>query len=203
MHLFLSSDGATLGTRLALAEAKDLLNKHLAENPTTQPLESQASALAARDFPVKEVPSFVKAVCTWGNYAGIAARVLKNNSTKEIASAFRDALKLMSESPNSQALALTRINQVHGLGTPSFGSKHLRFLKPEHCPVFDSVLQRVLPYSFDAAGYALFAQDCIRISAALEARGSASATHRALGRWYAADVEGAIYIHALRMRGAA
>jgi hypothetical protein len=42
--------------------------------------------------------------------------------------------------------ALAAVNQLCCLGRPSFASKHLRFLRPEHCPVLDSVLATTLGY---------------------------------------------------------
>jgi hypothetical protein len=203
MPLTLHAEVATFGTSLPLKNANQLLAQHLLLNPTTQTLEAEASALAEEGFPWQEVPGFVKRVCSWGGYAGIAGRVLKHNSVDSIADALRDAWGILEADPSGHDRALLRLNSVHGLGTPSFASKHLRFIKPELCPVFDSELHQVLPYSFDGAGYAQFSQDCLTLAKHLNKSGLAGTTHRSGGVWYASDVEASLYIHARRLRGAA
>jgi len=87
------------------------------------------------------------------------------------------------------------MNVLNGLGSPSFASKHLRFLRPEVAPVFDSVLHKALPYSPDPTGYAEFGRDCTLLAEALTARGIPNAFQRKDARWFAADVEAALYAH--------
>ncbi len=80
----------------------------------------------------------------------------------------------------------------------SFASKHLRFLRPDICPVFDSYLHDALPYTLDASGYSDFANDCAWLAHQLGANQIPNPRQRAGGVWFAADVEGAIYMLATR-----
>lgn len=194
MPLFFDATSATFGTRLPFVKANELLARHLVANPSTLQTEAAAAALALEDFPPRKVALFVKAVCAWGGYAGVAGRVLNNNTAQEVATALRDSWNILNAPPVDPGKALMRLNSLHGLGTPSFASKHLRFLKPEVCPVFDSVLQEALPYPFSSAGYTAFSQDCQDLATDLNASGIGGLTHRTNGRWYAADVEAALYV---------
>jgi Holliday junction resolvase RusA-like endonuclease len=108
---------------------------------------------------------------------------------------FRKALEHLAANPSRVGRALGEVNKLHILGTPSFASKHLRFLRPDVCPVFDSVLREALPYSFDADGYDRFATDCTQLSDILRARGIENPRERQHGQWFAADVEAALFAH--------
>lgn len=190
------------GPQISLQAFPHLLNTHLLDNPDTLEIENDGREMIARDFRFTDVERFVKRVCAWGGYAGVAGRVLKpeNNDRTRLTTALRDAwLELQVSSP-SIGRALRHVNTVRGLGTPSFASKHLRFLAPEQCPVFDSVLQARLPYSFTARGYEAFANDCAWLAHRLNAAHLACPAKRQKAQWLAADVEAALYTHALKMR---
>jgi hypothetical protein len=146
-------------------------------------------------FPEKDVSAFVSAVCGWGGYAGIGGRILKRNTTSSLRDALSNAIVHLNATPPNFERALTTINQLHSLGTPSFASKHLRFLRPDICPVFDAVLRDALPYSFDPEGYALFALDCLSLSDNLQNGQIKNPRNRPNGAWFAADVEGALFVH--------
>ena len=147
--------------------------------------------MARQDFPADDTAAFVKAVCKWGGYPGIGGRVLKDNAITTICSTLREALSSLAIGP-STAKALTQMNVLRGLGTPSFASKHLRFLRPDICPVLDSILCDALPYSFDPDGYSDFCDDCASLTKALASSGIPNPNRKA-GIWFAADVEAALY----------
>jgi len=193
MGLFLYSDRAIFGTEVSISNFPKLLRSHLFAFPNTPDIETLGGELIATDFPEVKVVEFVKEVCNWGGYAGISGRVLKRNPITMIAAALRKAAHYLSQHPDNFAAALAEVNALSSLGTPSFASKHLRFLRPDICPVFDSLLQESLPYSFDASGYAAFARDCIQIASSLTAEKVVNPRERLDGRWFASDVEAAIY----------
>ena len=55
-----------------------------ADFPGTPAIEASGQQLCQAEFPEEALASFVKSVCAWGNYPGIAGRVLKRNSLPEI-----------------------------------------------------------------------------------------------------------------------
>ncbi len=169
-----------------------LVEYHLDEWLGTRELEHEASRLCAVGFPEKQLASFIKRVCEWGNYPGIAGRVLKNNDPLMIRRQFTGATNaLNSDIPDVQG-ALRRIKQIHSLGT-SFASKHLRFLRPDVCPVLDSIISKNLGY--DEHGYKQFSDDCLRIAKTLQQHGVCNPMGRESGKWFAADVEMALFTY--------
>jgi len=193
--LFLASGNATFGLRLPYEAMSELVVQHRRENPKTSELEDKGKALVQEGFARASAVQFVRSVCGWGGYDGIAGRVLKRNSHANLADALRRAWEALRRDPSAPEVALTYMNGLRSLGTPSFASKHLRFLCPEYCPVFDSLLQQALPYSFDAQGYGDFARDCRRLAEELVSKGVPGPAYRPSMRWYAADVEAALYMH--------
>jgi hypothetical protein len=147
------------------------------------------------NFLESELEPFITAVCNWGGYAGIGRRILNRNSLTALRDGIREADGLLDKSTPDVEGALTRLNRLHSLGSPSFASKHLRFLRPNICPVLDSVLRDALPYSFDPEGYATFAEHCRSIGEILKQQRANNQWGRHDGAWYAADVEAALYIY--------
>ncbi len=169
-----------------------LVKYHLNEWLGTRELEHEASRLCAVGFSEEQLASFIQRVCKWGNYPGIAGRVLKNNDLLMIRGQFIGAANaLNSDVPDVQG-ALRKIKQIYGLGT-SFASKHLRFLRPDVCPVLDSIISKNLGY--DEHGYKQFSDDCLRIAEALEQHGVVNPMGREGGKWFAADVEMALFTY--------
>ena len=199
MSLTILNGSAYLGLRLSLDSFPQLLQAHRDENPTTPEIEQLGQELAQRNFPEDMTTDFVRRVCEWGDYPGIWGRVLKNNLIETICQALRDALLSLATGP-SPAKALTQVNALSGLGSPSFASKHLRFLRPDICPVLDSILHDLLPYSFDPDGYSEFCKDCRLLAKALAERRVANPIARQHGVWFAADVEGALYMFARELK---
>ena len=193
--MLIRDDRVFFGIELPLAGFTELFSAHMTALPRTPEIEDMGQRLIDADFPEPAVRNFVKDVCGWGNYAGISGRVLKRNGTGAISAALKNAVGDLAQDPPRLAAALARVNSLSGLGEPSFASKHLRFLRPELCPVFDSQLREALPYSFDQEGYALFAVDCRELAVALKQAGVRNPRNRQDGVWFVADVEAALYAH--------
>ncbi len=191
------SDGTVyFGSRIQIPALAfpQLLRNHLIENPSTPTIEQFGQKLGEMDFPHEETAQFVSDVCNWGGYAGIGGRVLKNNRIDQICGAFRGALSDLNA--GSVFKALCRVNAISGLGTPSFASKHLRFLRPDMCAVFDSILRDSLAIPFDPSGYHKFCADCASLAHALVTKQIPCPASRDGGAWFTADAEGALYMFA-------
>jgi hypothetical protein len=197
MAIFINQRQVFFGFSMELASFESLVAEHLRRWPTTPTIETQGCQLIQNGFIDAELREFVKAVCRWGNYSGIAARVLnhKNNTLESIRSALQEALRLLSPPMPDHRGALLAVNRLHSLGTPSFASKHLRFLRPDICPVLDSAIREGMAYSFDPDGYQEFAKDCIILANELQNARIKNPRNRLDGRWFAADVEMALYAY--------
>jgi len=191
--LELRKDSAYIGIAIPLADFESLALRHLQKDPDTGAVEMEGRRLAENGFAPEATEAFVRSVCRWGGYPGVGGRVLKSNALDFISSTLREALALVRAANPDLVRALSTVNNIVGLRTPSFASKHLRFLEPRWCPVFDSYLRECLPYSFDPSGYAAFAADCATLARELGRRGAANPWPGRAGEWYAADVEASIY----------
>lgn len=192
MPVTIINGNAYFGIQVPLSSFPAYLQAFLNKYKNTPGIETLGANLAVQNFPQPGTEDFVKKVCgEWGGYPGIGGRVLKRNSISDICQAFRDATSILSTT-KSVADALIRVNKLRDLGTPSFASKHLRFLRPDLCGVYDSMLDEVLPYSFDAAGYSDFCDDLASVARDLVANGISNPTRQG-GAWFVADVEAALY----------
>jgi len=195
----IDNDGVFFGFGVPFARFEGLAKEFAQKNPKTLEVEASGRRLLAARFPEADIGYFVRAVSAWGGYEGIAGRILRRNSTLQLRTAFQEASsQITSEIPNVPA-ALAALNKLSGLGTPSFASKHLRFLFPEYCPVFDSILQEALPYSFDPRGYGEFARDCCTLAKELSQRAIISPWPERNRVWVAADAEAALYTYVLEI----
>jgi hypothetical protein len=165
---------------------------HLRNVPGTSAIEAQAAKLTADAFPEPAVAEFVKSVCRWGGYAGVWGRVLRDNDGRTLRCAFLDATRRLGGTSPDMVSALASVDSLKGLGL-SFASKHLRFLRPDLCPVFDSKLQAALRYPANRAGYTSFARDCRHLAHVLTERGAANPWPSREGQWFAADVEAVVF----------
>lgn len=170
-------------------EFSKLLKTAMKQDPKTLVVERQAKDLISADFKEPDTVSFVKAVCGWGNYAGVGGNVLKKNAVPDIVSALREGYRLSVDGKYSEAIS--RVTRLDGLAV-SFGSKHLRFLAPDRCVVLDSVLSQRLGYPMDPESYAEFRDDCDSICKKLNADQVPYPIPDG-GEWRVADVEHAIY----------
>jgi hypothetical protein len=177
------------GTSIPLADFPQLHAHHLNEVAGTRQLELAGFALSKHEFAFAALEPFIRQVCRWGNYAGIAGRILKRNTPQELMSRFAGTTAgFMGARP--AATALVSLNYLSGLGTPSFASKHLRFIRPDICPVLDRLLSRDLGYCFTPPGYQQFSTDCCAVAHQLDIAGFALPP---TNRWGAADVEMSIF----------
>lgn len=171
----------------------ELIQRHPRGIESALQLEAQAQPIRRGRFLRQELRDFIRAVCAWGGYSKTAARVLGENPFPKVRRHFeRAALALGQREPNIR-WALRELSELRFLGV-SFASKHLRFLRPEICPVLDSVLSEQLGYPLDGRGYQLFAEDCLQIAEILRKRRVPNPFRRAGGVWFAAEVEMALYV---------
>lgn len=203
MPLILTSDRAVFGTAVPIDSFPSLVRAHDGRFKQTETVEALGEEIIRDGFSPVLVSRFVREVCDWGGYAGISGRVLKRNTASDVAGALRSAYAHLCEPKPNVAAALSVVNTLNGLGTPSFASKHLRFLSPKQCPVFDSILQESLPYSFDAGGYTEFARDCSELAATLTASALPGLERRPNRAWFVADVEASLYAQITGLEGAA
>lgn len=192
MYLQQTESSIIIGPKFELTDFPILIQRHIEEFPGVPALEKLAVALVQVNFEFPQMENYIREVCRWGNFAGVGGRVIRNNEPQEIIDAFVEAHNYLIVDVPNVASALLRLNQLHSLGTPSFASKHLRFMKPELCPVYDSILTDKLPYAFTPLGYASFSKDCQVISNKLNAAAIGNPS-RESSLWLAADVEAAMF----------
>jgi hypothetical protein len=194
MPIQVDTNSITLGNEtVLLADFGSLIERHLYRYPNTPNLESEGSRLKSADFAEQELESFIRHVCAWGGYAGIGGRIINQNSMAKISECFHLAMmKLEADIPDISG-ALHEVNFIRGLGTPSFASKHLRFLRPDICPILDSIISENLDYPFDKYGYQELSSDCAKIAALLQSNQVPNPRHRDNNKWYISDVEMAIF----------
>ncbi|MEL7667270.1 MAG: hypothetical protein AAGU73_03585 [Actinomycetota bacterium] len=171
-----------------------VMEQYLLRTRHTLELEGVAMRLVQRGFPEDDTAHFVRAVCRWGGYPGIAGRVLKSNDAHKIRRALLGAVDALAEGDgHAPRRALESINAIRGLGTPSFASKHLRFLDPATCPVLDRLVARNYGYPLTPHGYELYATDCGNIARALRVAGKANPVPTRTNSWAAADVDAVLF----------
>jgi len=196
MPVKITDQNIIIGAVLRPSDFTELVELHLSNVQNTRELEHEAGRLCAAGFADKEqLAEFIREVCVWGGYAGIAGRVLnkENNPPPTISRQFITVTQAMnSEEPDIQG-AWYALNQIKHLG-PSFASKHLRFLRPDVCPVLDGVISQ-LGYAMNSSGYKQLSDDCLRIAEALQQYRISNPMDRESGKWFAADVEMALFAY--------
>lgn len=165
------------------------LQSHVSQYPKTSVVEKIGKQYVANGFPIATTEEFVREVCRWGNYPGVAGKVLKANDLSVV----RDYLcsahhKITSNDPRGAIEAVTSIKCL----AVSFGSKHLKFIAPDHAVVLDSVISERLGYPRDARGYADFLKDCFSIRDMLNSASIPATPKRPT--WRVSDVEMAIFM---------
>jgi hypothetical protein len=145
---------------IGLDELNDLLAGFMKKEPRTQVVEQQAQQLVKSDFRPDVLHNFIKAVCGWGGYSGIAGRVIKNNNGTKLSDAFRSAHSRANA--RDDLPAINSLLELNGFGV-SFASKHLKFLAPENAVVLNSIISKRLGYKPTPEGYKAFLNDCRRI----------------------------------------
>lgn len=189
----IDDDRIRFGFDISSQDLESKAAEHFSDVDGTLELEAAGEALVADGYPDDATAEFVRRVCRWGKYSDVWGRVLKNNSPAEIRAAFTSALEALAAPAHDLARALACVNRLHGLGSPSFASKHLRFLAPGHCPVFDDVLRTVLPYSYTPSGYAQWGSDCAVLAKALTSRRADNPWRDDDRGWLPPDAEAAVF----------
>lgn len=183
-------DGEMKIVRLAipLNEFPRLLAAHLAADHDTDEVEALGANYVEHDFQVTDTEEFVRRVCRWGNYDGVAGKVLQNNELGFVANRFREAHSALAD--GDPVAAIEAVTRVYGLAV-SFGSKHLKFLDPDRAVVLDSIISERLGYRRTAPDYADFVADCATIRDLLNQAGIPRPPE---GAWRISDVEMAIFM---------
>lgn len=192
MQLVVDEDSAVFERRFKLADFPDLVRAHLKNVPNTAEWEQLGQTVLDSEFEFEGLKKFIRNVCYWGGFAGVGGRVIKNNSCEVIIEKFRVARGYMTQEKPDKANALQAINELKGLGTPSFASKHLRFLWPQFCPVLDSNTTK-LGYDFTPEGYAKFAEDCEAIAKALMDRKIENPIGERSDQWFVSEIDMALF----------
>ncbi len=183
-------NGVTVaGKRVEFAAFPACVRAHLQHVPSTRDTEAVAIELVARGFQHGDVVRFVRAVCKWGGYAGIAGRVLVRNKPSDLATAFRRAAADVGAGVD---VAVQSVLDLHSLGV-SFGSKHLRFLAPRVCGILDAKMAKETRLPKSAAGLARYSALCCELARRLERRRVPNPMNRGEAGWYAADVDMALF----------
>jgi hypothetical protein len=176
---------------LADHDVPDRIRRHRIEYPDTEVLEHAAAHLAQVDFGPAASLRFLRQVCRWGGYYGIAARVRNDNPPEElIGQALKAAWQQLED--GSAVRALYQVNQLKGLGRPSFASKLLRFLAPRRAAILDAVICQGTGFPPSLAGYGQLIAACRHAAEQLVAAGIFNPV-RPDGAWYVADIEAAFY----------
>lgn len=193
-------DGSTIRFADRQAQPEDFsiaLTRYLSPKRRTRrtlEFEQQGSELAAAGFKDDgALTDFVKTVCWWGRYSGIAGRVLKENDLDKIRARLSAAKAAVEQEIPDLQTAIREVRALKELGL-SFASKHLRLLWPQHCPVLDSQLHEQLGYPMNSTGYITFAQDCREVAAHLKGKGVSNPARDGQPQWYVADVEAAVFV---------
>lgn len=191
-----TTNGVTIGNAtVPFADFSKLVEAHLNICKKTPDLEIEGSRLKSADFAEQQLEPFIRHVCTWGGYPGIGGRIIKDNSMTDISKYFSSAMaKLESDVPDISG-ALLEINFICGLGKPPFASKHLRFLRPDICPILDKKVRYGLSYPFNEHGYQALSNDYAKIAAALQYNQVANPRHRDGDKWYISDIDMAIFAY--------
>lgn len=166
-----------------------LLRNHHAFLATRQ-VEDLAVATRNGGFSVADTTTFVKAVCSWGNYPGIAGKAVSVSRAASTARTLATADGQLAA--GRVATALATVQTIYGLRRMSFASKHLRMLVPDKAVVLDSIIRDRLGYPHTPAGYQLLLDDCALIRDDLNASGTPNPVELN-GPWRLCDVEMALF----------
>src|SRR3989304_9842323 len=82
---------------IPLSDFPILVRNHLSKYPKTLCLEEDGHNLINSNFNEKKLIEFIRGVCKWGGYAGIATRVIKRNSISNIQNTFRNAVNELEQ----------------------------------------------------------------------------------------------------------
>jgi hypothetical protein len=194
MLLKINFEEVIFGMKINVSELPSLVDRYLINDKTrsTPELEENGKSLIANDFPERDLTKFIENICKWGGYQGIATRVLKQNQKSNLREKFVSAVNQLNNDPPNRKKALDSILNINQLNI-SFGSKHLRFLRPDICPALDKKISGMLGYVLNLGGYERFASDCQLIANKLEKLKINNPLKREKRKWYIADIEIALF----------
>lgn len=185
----LCANGSASIVRLSfkITEFPAYLQRGLNLDVSTPEVERAGRELVLSAFSESLTADFVRKVCYWGGYAGIAGKVLKRNPKALVAATMKRAFDLTQQGDLKGALI--EMLRLNGFAV-SFASKHLKFLDPDRHVVLDSIISERLGYPRTIDGYVEFVADC---AAMLDAVQSAGVTRPDGQPFRIADVEMAIF----------
>ena len=171
-----------------LSDFSSLVELHFKTVPGTRELETKGQELIAAGLTETLLRDFIDAVHSWGG----SFRNYKKGIENAKVAHFQNALQALSVTPPMVERALSSLLEIYGLGI-SYGSKHLRFLRPEFCPILDNVVWEEFKYSWNPKGYRMLQSDVMDAAKRLEENNIANPMLRSNGRWFAGDVDMAIF----------
>jgi hypothetical protein len=174
---------------IAPAEFPALLQRHHRDDPDTRSIEEAAAALAEDGFSEARTAEFIRSVCRWGGYSGVAGRVLRDNETPVLST--RLAAACAAANTGDPCAGLSELLKIRGLAV-SFASKHLRFLAPDSAIVLDRIISSRLGYPLSISGYRECRSDCLAMLSFVQV---ASASYPGWARdWRVCDIEMAVFM---------
>ncbi len=194
MPVSITADSVLFGSKSIRArQFTGLVEAHLARVPGTKDLEAETVRLHSGHFDSPALSHFIRGVYRWGGHPQYAPGVFEHNDKVELQARFRDAAAMLEGETCDVGAALAELNGIHGLGQPSYASRHLRFLCPRLCPVLDSKVKAVVGYEQSIDGYRRWAADSMTIARFLENHSIKNPMDRAQGAWFAGDVDMAVF----------
>jgi len=171
-----------------LSDFSSLVELHLITVHGTRELEAKGQELIAADLTESLLIDFIKAVHSWGGSFRNYYKVIENAKVAH----FQNALQALSVTLPMVERALSSLLEINGLGI-SYASKHLRFLRPDICPILDNVVWEEFKYSWNPRGYRVLQSDVMRAAKQLEENNIPNPMNRSNGCWFAGDVDLAIF----------
>jgi len=168
----------------------NFVSLHLSVVPNTYHIEQQAKELIQQNFYHDRLLYFTKEIHAWGGTYRNLNKVLDSIKPQY----FIDSWAALCQTPPQIGLALTSVMRVNGLGI-SYASKHLRFLKPDICPILDEIIHKQLKYSSSPNGYLKYSRDTKEICQMLENNKIVNPMNRDNQAWYCADVDMGIFAY--------
>lgn len=195
MKINLTQDKVSFETQVLFSDFKYLVDLHLYKVPGTKDIESLGKEAIRQNFAPLILEEFIKKICVWGGGKRILGKILSpDRDFSDIRDQFCEANRLLYSETYDVVGALNSINKITGLGQPSFASKMLRFMRPSICPILDSKVN-LLGYAGNVQGYKKYSLDCLAIASKLQEMGIANPMQRADNKWFASDVDMAIFAY--------
>jgi len=195
-HHHIRDDGLHLiESALPYAQYSNLVAIHLQHFQYSKELEQAGANLCALEFPEEQTRQFVRSVCIWGSFAGLGTRIIRENSVVEIQTNFRNVIRMLDARSPDPYTALMEICYLRGLGKPVFASRYLRYLRPDLCHVWGCIVTTEFYGTVNPKLYGNFSGACRKIADNLQRESIYNPMQRENNRWFAADVEMALFAY--------